>query len=196
MWAAWSVAAVVGIVHFAVAGQYGDISQRALLHRLRTTPGIRLRRPAPAGAIARSGDAVGRHASLAAAASCCPRCNFLGAANRGVCSVAWRGHARCVDCGYCRGERDVGNGDDGNAFDLDLRAACLHRNRLFCDARVPARRASRVLVGGCDCGPGVRGQVWRAVLGTWPRHRHCADRTARGVSLARLVDRRTDCRRS
>ena len=87
---------------------------------------------------------------LAAAASGGARRDRARTAHRAFRAVAGREHARSLACGGCRGERDARDRDDRDAIDLDVRADRVHRDRVLRHARVRARRAARVLVGGRD----------------------------------------------
>ena len=170
------------------------LPQRALLYRLRPPPRVRVRRSAAARAAARGSDAIGRHSSLASSASGRARCNLSRAGHRRVRAIPRREHARSLACGRSRSRRNAGDGDDCDALDSDLRTDRVHRDRVFRCPRARARRTARVLVGWSDCGRRVRSQIRCLVLGARACDRHRDRRTALGFSVARLLDRRADCR--
>ena len=149
-WAAGVVALVVAVVHFAVAAQYDAFRNELYFIVYRTSPGLWVRRSAAARAAACGVDATRRHKYLAAAASGRTRCDRSRTAHRALRAVAWCDHARSLACRGCRRERDARDRDDGDAIHVNVRADRVHRARLLHHARLRARRAARVLVGGRD----------------------------------------------
>ena len=126
------------------------VPQRAILHRYRTSPGLRVRRSAAARAAACGVDATRRRKYLAAAAAGRACRDRSRTAHRALRAVAGCDDARSLACRGRRRERDAGDRDDGDAINLNVRADRVHRARLLGHARVRARRAARVLVGGRD----------------------------------------------
>ncbi len=154
---------------FGERGPVWLLCQRALLYRLRTPSGARLRRPAAAGAAARRGDAARRHQHVAAAPARRARGRGARAAGRGVHAAARRQHAR----GLARGRRgrrvSDDNGDVGGALDLDLRAAGIYRRGLLRLARRAVGGIARVLVGRLDRGHRAGSEIRHRLLAVWNR---------------------------